>query len=77
MWILNSFNIIFPIDGEIKKTTLSLWYYVVICYGTCFNYSSFIFIMNEGKYGRILKIESVISKNIMRNLFFFLFIKLP
>ena len=31
LWILNSFNVIFPVDGEIlKKKTLLLWYCVVV-----------------------------------------------
>ena len=36
-----------------KKQTLVF----VVCYGVCFTYS-FIFVMNEGKYGRILKVKS-------------------
>ena len=39
------------------KKTLSQWYCVVVCYGTCFNNSSLIFVMNESKYGRILKVN--------------------
>ena len=46
--ILNSFSIIFLLDSEILKKKI-----VMVWYGTCVNYSSFIFVMNEGKYGRI------------------------
>ena len=61
MVILNSFNIIFPIDGKNFEKNLSSWYYTVMCYGTYFNYSSFISVMNEDKYGGILKVKSVVS----------------
>ena len=41
------FNI-FLKDGDIleKKKTLLSWYCVVVCNGTGFNYSSFIFVMD-------------------------------
>ena len=45
MRILKSFSFIFPRDGDILKK-------IVVCYGTCFNYSLFISVMDESKYGR-------------------------
>ena len=43
------------------EKNLWLWYYVAVCSGSCFNYSSFIYVMDESKYGRIWKVKSVVS----------------
>ena len=56
--ILNSFSLIFPRDGDILKKTfcrsgIVLWYY--------FYYSLFISVVDESKYGRVLKIKRVIG----------------
>ena len=42
------------INGEILKKN----FVVLLCYGVL--YSSFIIVMNEDKYGRILKVKSVV-----------------
>ena len=56
MWILKSFSIIFLRDGDIsKKKNLSLWY--AMEHPSIINLS----IINESKYGRVLKIESVVD----------------
>ena len=49
MWILKSFSIIFPRDDNIMKKK----HVVVVFYGTCFNYSSFISLMKESKVWKI------------------------
>ena len=55
--ILNSFKIIFPIDGKILKKTRC----DIVLWCAMEHASSFIFVMNESKYDRILKVKGVVS----------------
>ena len=57
MGILNSFSIIFPRSYDILKRFVI----VVLCYGICFNYPWFIFVIDESKCGKVWKFKSVVG----------------